>query len=98
MNKGELAAAIAEKSGLTKKDALAAVDAFVEAVEEAAEKAGFSPDHIEGHKNGNWTLLDYKGVVIHIFDEDARSFYDLDRIWKDGTPVDADELKKEFFA
>ena len=38
MNKGELAAAIAEKSGLTKKDALAAVDAFVEAVEEAVEE------------------------------------------------------------
>ena len=73
-------------------------DAMVDAVEEAGTKAGFEPDHVEGHKNGNWTLLDYKGVVIHIFDEEARSFYDLDRIWKDGTPVDIEELKKEFFA
>ena len=73
-------------------------DAMVDAVEEAGTKAGFEPAHVEGHKNGNWTLLDYKGVVIHIFDEEARSFYDLDRIWKDGTPVDIEELKKEFFA
>ena len=67
-------------------------DAMVDAVEEAGTKAGFEPDHVEGHKNGNWTLLDYKGVVIHIFDEEARSFYDLDRIWKDGTPVDIEEV------
>ncbi len=67
-------------------------DAMVEAVEEAAEKAGFVPDHIEGHKNGNWTLIDFKGVVVHVFDEEARGFYDLDRIWKDGKQIEADAL------
>ena len=65
---------------------------MVEAVEEAAEKAGFVPDHIEGHKNGNWTLIDFKGVVVHVFDEEARGFYDLDRIWKDGKQIEADAL------
>ncbi len=67
-------------------------DAMVDGVEEAAAKAGFEPDHIEGHRNANWTLLDYKGVIIHIFDEEARSFYDLDRLWKDGTVIDPDSL------
>ena len=67
-------------------------DAMVEAVEEAAEKAGFSPDHIEGHKNGNCTLDDFQGVVVHVFDEEARGFYDLDRIWKDGKQIEPDEL------
>lgn len=67
-------------------------DAMVEAVEEAAHKAGFEPDHVEGHKNGNWTLIDFKGVVVHIFDEEARGFYDLDRIWKDGKQIEPDTL------
>ena len=63
-------------------------DAMVDGVEEAATKAGFEPDHIEGHHNANWTLLDYKGVIVHILDEDATAFYDLDRLWKDGTESD----------
>ena len=62
-------------------------DAMVDGVEEAATKAGFEPDHIEGHHNANWTLLDYKGVIVHIFDEESRGFYDLDRLWKDGTEI-----------
>ncbi len=67
-------------------------DALRDAVEESATKAGFEPDHIEGHRNANWTLLDYKGVVVHIFDEEARAFYDLDRIWKDGKEITLEEL------
>ena len=67
-------------------------DALRDAGEEAASKAGFEPDHIEGHRNANWTLLDYKGVVVHIFDEEARDFYDLDRIWKDGKEIPLEEL------
>lgn len=67
-------------------------DALREAVEEKAAKAGFEPDHIEGHRNANWTLLDYKGIVVHIFDEEARQFYDLDRIWKDGKEISLEEL------
>ncbi|MDO4803192.1 MAG: ribosome silencing factor [Lachnospiraceae bacterium] len=67
-------------------------DAMVEAVEEAAQKSGFALDHIEGHKKGNWTLMDFKGVVVHIFDEEARAFYDLDRIWKDGKLIDPESL------
>ena len=67
-------------------------DAMVDGVEEAATKAGFEPDHIEGHHNANWTLLDYKGVIVHIFDEESRGFYDLDRLWKDGTEIDPNTL------
>ncbi|HUM82544.1 MAG TPA: ribosome silencing factor [Lachnospiraceae bacterium] len=69
-------------------------EAMVDNVEEKAAKAGFMPDHIEGHRNANWTLLDYKGVVVHVFDEEARSFYDLDRIWKDGKSISPDELQQ----
>ena len=68
-------------------------EAMVEGVEEKAALAGFVPDHIEGHRNANWTLMDYKGVVVHIFDEEARGFYDLARIWKDGTRIDPHTLE-----
>jgi ribosome-associated protein len=63
-------------------------EAMVEAVEESAEKNGFQADHVEGHRNTTWTLIDFKGVVVHIFDEESREFYDLARIWKDGSHLD----------
>jgi len=67
-------------------------DAMSDAVQEEAHKAGFDPDHVEGHRGANWTLIDFKGVVVHIFDEEARGFYDLDRIWKDGHVLTEEEL------
>ena len=63
-------------------------EAMVQAVEEKAALAGFTPDHVEGHRNANWTLIDFKGVVVHVFDEDAKAFYDLARIWQDGKKID----------
>ncbi len=68
-------------------------EAMVDAVEEQAALAGFVPDHREGHKNANWTLIDFKGVVVHIFDDDAKAFYDLARIWKDGKVLDPETLE-----
>jgi ribosome-associated protein len=67
------------------------VRALAEAVEEAMSKAGEEPHHIEGHRGGQWTLLDYSAVVIHIFTEEGRQFYDLERLWSDAQPVDISE-------
>ena len=67
------------------------VRALAEAVEEALSKAGEEPHHIEGHRGGLWTLLDYSAVVIHIFTEEGREFYDLERLWSDAAPVDLSE-------
>lgn len=64
------------------------VRALAEAVEEALSKAGEEPHHIEGHRGGQWTLLDYSAVVIHIFTEEGREFYGLERLWSDAAPVD----------
>lgn len=72
---------------------LSQTEAMVEAVEEKAALAGFEPDHVEGHRNANWTLIDFQGVVVHVFDQEAREFYDLDRIWKDGRKVTIEELE-----
>ena len=67
------------------------VRALSEAVEEALSKAGEEPHHIEGHRGGQWTLLDYSAVVIHIFTDEGREFYDLERLWSDAEPVDVSE-------
>ncbi len=64
------------------------VRALADAVEEALSKAGEEPHHIEGHRGGQWTLLDYSAVVVHIFTEEAREFYSLERLWSDAAPVD----------
>ncbi len=64
------------------------VRALSDAVEEALSKAGEEPHHIEGHRGGQWTLLDYSAVVVHVFTEEAREFYSLERLWSDAAPVD----------
>ncbi len=64
------------------------VKALADAVEDAMTKAGEEPHHIEGHRGGQWTLLDYSAVVVHVFTEEAREFYALERLWSDAAPVD----------
>ena len=64
------------------------VKALADAVEEAMSQQGEEPHHVEGHRGGQWTLLDYSSVVIHVFTEEAREFYSLERLWNDGKPLD----------
>jgi ribosome-associated protein len=68
------------------------VQAMADAVEEELGKAGFLPKQIEGYQTANWILLDYRDVIIHVFSEEDREFYDLERIWRDGKPVTREEL------
>ena len=67
------------------------VKALADAVEEAMSKNGEEPHHVEGHRGGQWTLLDYSSVVIHVFTEEAREFYSLERLWSDAAPVDVSQ-------
>lgn len=67
------------------------VKALSDAVEDAMTKAGEEPHHVEGHRGGQWTLLDYSAIVVHVFTEEAREFYALERLWSDATPVNLDE-------
>ena len=68
------------------------VQALVDNVEEQMYKAGFDDAKVEGYNNASWILLDYNDVVLHVFDEESRSFYNLERLWRDGKEVDADTL------
>ncbi len=67
------------------------VRALADAVEEAMTRNGEEPHHVEGHRGGQWTLLDYSSVVVHVFTEEAREFYNLERLWSDAAPVDVSQ-------
>lgn len=64
------------------------VRAMVDAVEEDLAKEGYDVHQREGYGLGSWVLLDFADIIVHVFDKENRLFYDLERIWKDGTQVE----------
>ena len=58
------------------------------------EQYGVSTEHTEGYRSNSWILLDYGNVIVHVFTEESRAFYDLDRLWQDGEIVDIQEILK----
>ena len=64
------------------------VKALADEVEYKLDEAGISVSHIEGYRSNSWILLDYVDVILNVFSDEAREFYDLDRLWQDGKPVD----------
>lgn len=70
------------------------VKALAEEVEERLNMAGVSPIHCEGLNNGNWAVLDYASVILHIFDHQSREFYNLEKLWRDAKVLDISELLK----
>ena len=62
--------------------------AISDEIESQLAKAGHEPKQIEGYRSGNWILLDYGDIVIHIFNSEDRRFYNLERIWTDGKVID----------
>lgn len=66
------------------------VQAIVESVEEKMQGVGTKPVRREGTREGRWVLLDYIDVVVHVQHAEERSFYGLERLWKDCPPVPFD--------
>jgi ribosome-associated protein len=65
------------------------VRAIVEAVEEALTRAGGpKPVRIEGRDTLSWVLMDYGFFVVHVFTEESREYYDLERLWRDVPRLD----------
>lgn len=67
------------------------IRSLADEVEYQLEEAGIKLDHAEGRATG-WVLLEFEGVVVHIFLEDARSYYNLERLWEDGAKIDISEF------
>lgn len=59
------------------------VKAITDSIEEALEEKGIKHHHIEGKREALWALIDYGDVVAHIFYEETREFYNLERLWQD---------------
>lgn len=68
------------------------VQALSDNVEESLGKAGYKSGKVEGYNSANWILLDFRDIVVHIFDEENRGFYNLERLWTDGKPVETSEF------
>ncbi len=68
------------------------VQAILDAVEEALHKKGYNLDKVEGNRRSSWILMDYKDIIVHLFSKEDRLFYDLERIWQDGTFIEPEDL------
>ena len=67
------------------------VKTLCDAVEETVEACGETLLHREGHRSGTWVLLDFGCLVVHVFTDETRQFYDLERMWNDAKPVPIEE-------
>ncbi|MCI5753551.1 MAG: ribosome silencing factor [Clostridiales bacterium] len=67
---------------------------LVEEVDKALSEAGEPPLRREGYRGGSWVLLDFGSVIVHLFSEQARSFYDLEHLWADAEDVTASVLDR----
>ncbi len=68
------------------------VKTLIDFVEYAMEEAGEQPLGREGHRGNTWELIDYGCLVVHVFTEDARKFYDLERVWADAEQIDLTDI------
>jgi len=69
------------------------VQAISDEIYETLKKAGHAAARVEGYKTAEWILLDYGDFVVHVFEQKARKFYDLERLWRESKRV---ELPPEF--
>ncbi len=68
------------------------VQAIADNVQEELGRAGHECRQIEGYQTANWILLDYGDIIIHVFSDEDRLFYDLERIWRDGQSIEMADL------
>jgi ribosome-associated protein len=68
------------------------VMAIAEHIQVDLKKHGITPLSVEGKKEGHWVLLDYGHVIIHVFYEPVRSFYDLEGLWIDAERIETKNL------
>ena len=68
------------------------MNAMQDEVDRVLYEQGIHAKSIEGNRSSTWVLMDYEDVIVHLFSEEDRLFYDLERIWKDGIIIDANEL------
>jgi len=63
------------------------IQAIVDEIELQLQNLGERPNSVEGYQNAEWVLVDYGDYLIHVFNEKARQYYDLERLWRDAKRV-----------
>jgi ribosome-associated protein len=69
--------------------------AIADAVEAAFKAKKVAPDHVEGYRLGEWILMDYQDLIVHIFTRDRREFFNLERLWGDSPRWEVEEKPKK---
>lgn len=67
------------------------VQAIMDSVEDGMRRAGHRPIGVEGRRHLHWVLMDYGDVVVHVFDDETRDYYELEKLWLDAPRVHIDE-------
>lgn len=70
------------------------VKSLADNVEYRLDGMGVSVSHIEGYRSDSWILLDYVDVIVHVFSEEAREYYSLERLWQDGEQTDITDIEE----
>lgn len=69
--------------------------AIADAIEQGLKKQKVHPSHVEGYRTGEWILMDYSDLIVHIFTRERREFFNLERLWGDAPRLEAAERPKE---
>lgn len=69
------------------------IQTIADSVQERLKVLGLHLAHAEGYKQADWVLLDYVDFVVHIFSEQARKFYDLERLWRSAQKITPRDLE-----
>ena len=86
---------LADYFGIASGTSSTHVRSLADEVEFQLGQQGVEPQRVEGYEARNWILMDYGGVIVHIFYPEARSYYDLEHLWADAQPVDLSGLLEE---
>ena len=64
----------------------------VKAIADEVAELGLEPNRVEGRQSAQWILMDYYDVMVHVFLDEARNFYNLERLWSDAPQLDISDL------
>ncbi|MGI5825148.1 MAG: ribosome silencing factor [Bacillota bacterium] len=63
------------------------IKAICDNIDDKMAEIGLNPGHIEGYQEAKWVLMDYGSIIIHIFDDESREYFNLERLWGDAPAV-----------